>query len=205
VIRDPRDIVVSAYFSHLHSHPTVEWPELTLHRQKLQHLSEKEGLLLEMEFRQQEFQDLRGWDYAQPNILEIKMETLIQAPYQTLVEVFTFLDILQPDRHPLRTSIKHVLQLLCYKLHLPKQRVMAWLYRPQPYLILEQLLVILYHNRFSIKANGRKPGEEDVQSHYRKGVSGDWCNHFDEDHKRYFKTHYNDVLLKLGYETDSEW
>ena len=28
VIRDPRDIIVSAYFSHLHSHPTDIWPEL---------------------------------------------------------------------------------------------------------------------------------------------------------------------------------
>jgi len=27
VIRDPIDIVVSAYYSHLYSHPTDEWPE----------------------------------------------------------------------------------------------------------------------------------------------------------------------------------
>ncbi|MEX1061039.1 MAG: hypothetical protein WED13_08455, partial [Methyloceanibacter sp.] len=50
VIRDPRDVVVSAYFSHLHSHPTSGWPELIDFRGKLTSLSTKEGLLAEFEF-----------------------------------------------------------------------------------------------------------------------------------------------------------
>ena len=43
VIRDPRDIVVSAYFSHLYSHPiTKGWPALVEHRARLQKASQEE-------------------------------------------------------------------------------------------------------------------------------------------------------------------
>ena len=36
VVRDPRDILVSAYFSHLTTHPTENWPRLVPFREKLQ-------------------------------------------------------------------------------------------------------------------------------------------------------------------------
>jgi hypothetical protein len=48
-------------------------------------------------------------------------------------------------------------------------------------------------------------GDQDVQSHYRKGLSGDWVNHFTPAHVQYFKEHYNDVLFGLGYERDPNW
>jgi hypothetical protein len=67
------------------------------------------------------------------------------------------------------------------------------------------LLSFVYENRFSKLAGGRKSGEENVKSHYRKGTSGDWKNHFTESHKAYFKQHYNDLLITLGYETDDRW
>jgi len=46
VTRDPRDIIVSSYFSHLHSHSTREWKELIDHRKKLENTSREEGLYL---------------------------------------------------------------------------------------------------------------------------------------------------------------
>ena len=55
VVRDPRDIIVSGYFSHLHSHPTDDWPELIDHRSALSKASKDEGLLLEREFEKQIF------------------------------------------------------------------------------------------------------------------------------------------------------
>lgn len=41
--------------------------------------------------------------------------------------------------------------------------------------------------------------------HFRKGVSGDWKNHFDVELKQEFKTRFPDVLEYLGYEVNSEW
>ena len=67
------------------------------------------------------------------------------------------------------------------------------------------LLGYVFQNRYAKKAEGRKQGEEDVKSHYRKGVAGDWVNYFDEKHRRAFKEKYNDLLIKLGYETTSDW
>ncbi len=40
---------------------------------------------------------------------------------------------------------------------------------------------------------------------YRKGIVGDWQNHFTEDHQRAFKEIAGDILIKLGYETDTDW
>ncbi|MDH3267127.1 MAG: hypothetical protein OEM25_09190, partial [Gammaproteobacteria bacterium] len=64
VIRDPRDIVVSAYFSHMRSHSTEEWPELVQYRNKLNSVSKDEGLALEIENRAREFRHLSTWDYT---------------------------------------------------------------------------------------------------------------------------------------------
>lgn len=69
----------------------------------------------------------------------------------------------------------------------------------------ERLLGIVYQNRFSRKSGGRSFGEENVKSHYRKGTLGDWRNHFNQEHIKLFKDNYNHLLIKLGYESDSNW
>ena len=40
---------------------------------------------------------------------------------------------------------------------------------------------------------------------YRKGIVGDWRNHFTEDHRRIFKQVAGDTLIRLGYEKDLDW
>lgn len=64
---------------------------------------------------------------------------------------------------------------------------------------------ILNVHDFRAKTGGRDPGEEDVLSHYRKGVHGDWANHCTPRLVRHFKDKYNDLLLKLGYEHQKDW
>ena len=59
-VRDPRDIVVSAYFSHRNSHSTEAWPELVEYREKLRSCSKEEGLFLELEFRAHQFEEMRN-------------------------------------------------------------------------------------------------------------------------------------------------
>ena len=50
----------------------------------------------------------------------------------------------------------------------------------------------------------RKPGQEDAGHFQRKGVVGDWRNHFNEASLQYFDRHMGDVLARLGYASSDE-
>lgn len=52
---------------------------------------------------------------------------------------------------------------------------------------------------------GRKRGQEDRRRFYRKGVAGDWKNHFSVEDRKAFKEIAGDMLVRLGYESDQSW
>jgi hypothetical protein len=52
---------------------------------------------------------------------------------------------------------------------------------------------------------GREPGQEDRRRFYRKGVAGDWKNHFTAEQREQFKQLAGDLLVTLGYERDLSW
>ena len=55
-------------------------------------------------------------------------------------------------------------------------------------------------------AEGRKRGEANVQSEYRKGIIGDWKNYFTDRDKDQFKaSEAGRLLIELGYEKDNDW
>lgn len=68
----------------------------------------------------------------------------------------------------------------------------------------QRLHEIVKYNSFEA-ATGRKRGEEDVGSHLRKGIPGDWKNHFTPLVNREFKKHFGDVLIRTGYEKGLDW
>ncbi len=53
---------------------------------------------------------------------------------------------------------------------------------------------------FQKLTEGRDRGEEDKQSFFRKGVIGDWQNHFDDSNLAAYKQAAGDLPAKLGYE-----
>lgn len=55
------------------------------------------------------------------------------------------------------------------------------------------------------KASGRRPGEEAANDYFRKGVSGDWRNHFNREAAEIFAAHAGETLVELGYEVDQSW
>ena len=59
--------------------------------------------------------------------------------------------------------------------------------------------------RFERLSGGRPRGSEDVGAHQRKGVAGDWRNHFTEPVKDAFKEGWGEVLIEAGYESDDDW
>lgn len=55
------------------------------------------------------------------------------------------------------------------------------------------------------KLTGRKPGMTDASSFMRKGIVGDWQNHFDRDAAEAFDRYAGDLLIRLGYENNRDW
>jgi Sulfotransferase domain len=203
VVRDPRDIVVSAYFSHLYSHSTEEWSELISYREKLKNMSKDEGLLEEIKFRKKSFEMMGNWDYKLNHVMEIQMEKLIINPYNYFVEILRFLGILN-EKSSLKDEFKYDLKKNIAKI---QKRILGKeiLNTSIKKLRLEEALTIVYLNDFQKKSGGRSKGKENVKSHYRKGIPQDWKNHFNETHIEFFKENYNDLLIKLGYECDDNW
>ena len=52
---------------------------------------------------------------------------------------------------------------------------------------------------------GRSAGEEDSRSFLRKGVVGDWRNHFSPEAREVFDRYAGEGLILLGYEPDRTW
>lgn len=70
--------------------------------------------------------------------------------------------------------------------------------------VMKQALEVTKNCSFCSVA-GRALGEEDRKSFLRKGLPGDWKNHFTAMHKGRFKELFPNVLQQLGYETDGHW
>jgi hypothetical protein len=71
---------------------------------------------------------------------------------------------------------------------------------------------IVRHNRFErltvgrkVWRSGRKPGEEKSNSHFRKGIVGDWKNYLTPEHIQKLKEVAGEQLIALGYEKDFDW
>ena len=91
IVRDPRDVVVSAYYSHLYSHNL--FGKLGEYREKLQSVPEAEGLMLELENRLHQFRVMLDWNYNDPRILELRMEDVTGDAATYLPQIFDFLGL----------------------------------------------------------------------------------------------------------------
>ncbi len=93
VIRDPRDLLVSAYYSHLHSHSIEDFPALARHRRELEALPAAEGMAAVMRFLAPVYRALAGWDYQRASCLELRYEDLVRDCAATLVEAGAWLGL----------------------------------------------------------------------------------------------------------------
>jgi hypothetical protein len=95
VIRDPRDIVISAYFSHKFSHPDAEW--LTEQRQLLKRVDLPTGIRHSIDFRAKQFREMAEWNYKHPGVYESRFETITADPLAEFSAILRFLGWM-PDR-----------------------------------------------------------------------------------------------------------
>jgi hypothetical protein len=210
VIRDPRDIIVSGYFSHRNARPAHHpgaggWalPHIAEHRERLLGVSKEEGLVLEMDFARQEMLDLVEWDYDRPEILELRLEDLSARPYEGFIRVFRHLGLL-PDDEPTAGRELAGVWLRRTLNRVASRRGLRRLRRPMP-ATGEILLGAVYGQRFEANTKGRRAGVEDTASHYRKGVAGDWVNHFSPVHVDAFEQRHPGLLQQRGYESSDDW
>lgn len=63
----------------------------------------------------------------------------------------------------------------------------------------ETLRAVLQENAFSVLTKGRERGTEDVNAHLRRGVHGDWKNHFTPAVERKFREVNGSLVDELGY------
>lgn len=199
VVRDPRDIIVSAYHSHLYTHGTDRWKELQSHRQNLQSLSKEEGLLKELHFSKQNLISMWEWDYDQEHILEIKMEELTGNPTKSFRHILSHLGL------PVQSvgSVQWIVQRLSRILHALNYRSgdhVSSSIRKEVCLHPSVFKRIMAYHRFNkVKKRDlkRRDGEK---SHYRKGKSGDWRNHFTDRVANAFDREHGGIVGKLGYD-----
>ena len=206
VIRDPRDVVVSAYHSHRASHPaTDEWRELNEIRERLNGMTLEAGLLWELEFLAPVFRQMRTWNYSSPRIREFRMEELIANPFKLALESFEFLGLLDDEPAGGLRRLTFAALSLLNKPTRPWGAAGRRGLVPFAKITAERLLGIVHAHDFKRLSDGRRQGEEDVTSHYRKGIAGDWQRAFTPRVKERFKELYGPLLDQLGYAARSDW
>lgn len=69
----------------------------------------------------------------------------------------------------------------------------------------ETITKITKANSFKAMSGGRAKGDSNENAFARKGVAGDWENHFDEELKVIYKEIIGEFLIEFGYEKSLNW
>ncbi len=163
IMRDPRDLVVSWYFSSRYSHAVIGI--LVDVRPKLESMSVSDGLLYSIDFcAERIFPAMASW--------------VEEAVNDRSVLVLKFEDLTQPNNfHTMKNLFQHC------DINIPTDVIQA----------------LLADYSFE-KMAGRQRGKENIKSHYRKGVAGDWKNYFSDKHLSYYESVVGDLNSVLGYD-----
>jgi hypothetical protein len=176
VIRDPRDLIISAYYYHKRAaepwtklaNPTDEdWklvrgavpanlPTNTSLTKYLNEVSLEEGLHAEIEFRKYHYQSMLEWPENDPRVILLRYEDIIGNEVRTFWKILSFFGFSLPTR------------------------------------VIGSRLA----KRFSSKS------KHAVVQHIRNPNSGQWREHFTPGLTKRFNELYGDVLNRYGYSLD---
>lgn len=162
ITRDPRDIIVSWYFSSKFSHRLMG------------DLDEVRGSLGDLDMT-------RGLQYSIRHLDDFGLfdaqRSWLGCADDPTARVFRYEDLSGPD------TIEHFADLFDHcRIEIP---------RP----VLSELLETYSFEKLS----GRAKGTEDQHTHFRKGIAGDWRNHFEPEVQAVFDEVTGDLVEALGY------
>lgn len=201
VFRDPRDLIVSAYFSHKYSHSTNSaWGQNKLihHRKKLVSLSLKKGLMEEIQFSRKNIERILSlFESSSKKIKHFKLEDIIKDNLFFYKEFLTFYSLGLKDSS--FTLINQNINFLLSKSPIDVN-LKSFFFGRTKHITHKRLNAIVEKNNFKNLSGGRKKGEEDKKSHFRKGIAGDWKNYFDKDVLAMFNEIYPNYVKRLGYQ-----
>jgi len=180
VVRDGRDVMVSAYFYYARSIPEGDNPSLARWQQRrCPGLRNKEDVranlptFIEAEMKSPR-STRRNWpahlrsfrEAAHPRFAWIRYEDLLSDGARALSEAMGVITGEEPDLERASAAVE----------------------------------------RFSFaRQAGRRAGQENVDSFLRKGTAGDWVNYFSRESAEVFDRHCGEELIGAGYEQDRLW
>lgn len=163
LFRDPRDMLISGYFSSMYSHPAEDHLNLAKHRARILELPKEAGLLAQIDYMMWIFDDMRDWNFNDARFYNMRFEDMYASEEQT---------------------IKHT-KVMVSALNM--------------ILTDKEVEDVCGRYTFENLAGGRKKGVEDQGHHFRKGVSGDWKNHWNSELDAVFMERYGDLVKAYGY------
>ena len=177
VLRDGRDVMVSAYYHFLFDNDRNQPHFVARHRDAL---------------RFDDYRDIRG---NLPSFIDYLFDVDADRPrhfsWAEFVESWVAHDV----------NLVRYEELLEYAAATLGRSVRAMTGRE---LRAERLADIAAAYKFE-NLSRRAPGDENIRSFLRKGVAGDWVNHFSADARSRFCLHAGDALIAAGYEADRSW
>jgi len=161
MIRDPRDVIVSAYFYHLKA--TERWllePRIDLEGQsyqtRLRSLDKDAGIAFEMEHRATDIRAMDRWDYSHPDFLELRYD-----------------HVLADEEDSFRRLFRH--------------------YGFSERAVDRSVDIAM---SFSLRSDRAR-----ANPHIRSGRPGEWQEHLTDEHLARFAELFDDVLVRLGFDS----
>lgn len=178
VVRDGRDVVVSAYYHMLFSNEKNS-PQLVENTRKLNVFDDYDDITSNLPRFIEYLFTVENRKYLHFNWDEF-IDSWLGKPNAMIV---TYEDMLEDAAVALRPAIEKLTGEAADMKRLADIR-----------------------ERFSFRAQTKRdPGQEDSSSFLRKGIAGDWKNKFDRAACEAFDHYASDKLIRMGYEKGRSW